>query len=415
MNRSLGVALAVFTLALPAVAAAQPHVFKTERVKKGPRVVLAPRPGTGTAVLAVVFPVGAVDDAGKPGFTRLVQRALLDANERLPEAELQQALYSADASLDMVTELRRSYFLLSAPSAEFDKLSARLLGGLLDPELDGALLSRARDRALHADARRGGSQLERLLAPSLVDDWRYQNDPLGDRSSLDSISNEDLQKHLEKYFDASNATLVFSGDFEPKKVKKAVRRFKGGGRPSPSLPAPNLLAPLEVNVTSRLEIRLLGYVASVQSAKDQAALNLLAAIAQDRMGHALRAEGLGYAFSVIPARFGWVDTLAFFLPSEGKVPKDVGPLLKAQGSGLKSPELIKESFERNRAFLVKEADARDLSPEPLARAIIEGGTAWTPADVRTALLEMKAEDVIAYAERSLVDSQSYYVIFSPSH
>jgi predicted Zn-dependent peptidase len=360
--------------------------FEVEALHEGPdrpHLLLAPRPAE-TATLVVRFPVGSVDDGGLSGLTRLTQQALLAANQRVDLPALLLDLHAAAATLRVETGLRSCQFVLTAHRDAFPPLAHRLLEALLAPHLVPAALPRAAARAVHeALPERAEDALVALVAATALSDGRYRNRPEGDRQIIETLGPDDVADHLEHHFAPAEATVVLAGAFRRDEALKVARRFRGGAaRP---VVRPTLTVPVRTSFRGSREINVVAYPLALRGPRDAATARLLTALVEGELWRTFRDAGAGYAFLVSTVPAPWQDLLLVTLPATDPSRLDLRPHLRQALERVRSGRLDEATVARERAVALAALRAEDEAPEPLARALADGGEAWHGAAVAQAL------------------------------
>jgi predicted Zn-dependent peptidase len=371
---------AALLLALAAAASRPFHVEPTRTSPRHPQLVLAPRAGERAALL-VRFHAGSVDDAQKPGLTRVVQRVLVEASRRHPYAAFARDLFAADGSLEVETGLREATFVLEVDRRDFDRLAGILLDLLLAPDLDPARYRRARERAL-MDQRdsTGRSDWVALLAPKVIEDWRYGNAPYGELDTLERIQLGDVQAHLAGPMSPANATVVAAGAFDAKTLRARVARHTGAA-PEPA-GRPQLSTPFSLQIPARKEVYVLAFATPFGSPERTASARILASLLQDRIHRVFREKGLGYSELVAAEHRRWLDLFLLVLPAHDPSSLPLGVLLEDEVESVKAGRFTEAELERNRGWTLAELARIDREPGELVRELADGADpAWFGPEV----------------------------------
>jgi hypothetical protein len=373
--------------------------FEVEALREGPdrpRLLLAPRTGE-LATLVIRFEVGAVDDGGLSGLTRLTQHALLAANRRLDLPALRTDLHAAAATLTVETGLRSAQFVLTAHREAFWPLARRLLEAVLSPRLAPDALPRAAARAVHEPVpERADEALVGLVAATALPDGRYRNRPEGDRQILETLGVDDVADHLAHRFTPADATVVLAGAFPRGQALELLRRFRGGS--THPVERPTLAVPVRTTIRSGREVHLVAYPLPLHGPGDGAKARLLGALVEDELWRTFRDAGVGYSFLVAAAPAPWLDLLVVSLPATDPSRLDLRPHLRQVLERIRGDRLEAAALARGRAAALAALRAEDEAAEPLARSLAAGGTAWHGPAVAGALATASPADAATWLD-----------------
>ncbi|WP_257461700.1 M16 family metallopeptidase [Archangium lipolyticum] len=402
-------AVALFLLASPASAAP----FEVESLRPSPQhplLLLAPRE-TSRSTLTIVFDVGFLDD-DVPGLTRVAQQALLHANSRGDYATLMREVYSAGASFDLRTGLHESRFTLSAHPDDFDALARRLLTAILSPRLDSRRFEATLERASRdGNALDSEDWLELLLARALHDDGRYRNPDLGSMRYAEDIVQEQVRLHLSRMLAPCNATVIATGRFDAAALRKLVAGFKGGVRLERT--RPKLPLPFRRQVRSARELQVLAYPVHIESARDSAALRVIASLLQERLFQRIRDAGQGYSVASEPLLTATFDALLLLLPASAREGIDLGAALREEVRTVREATFESGAFERHRQATLTRLRLSDRDPSALAQELrfARHRPAWYSPELEATLAALTVKDVQEVASRWLDESTSAQLHF----
>lgn len=404
---------AALLLALAAAASGPFHVEPVRPGARHPQLVLAPRAGERAALL-VRFHAGSVDDARKPGLTRVAQRVLVEASRRHPYATLARDVFAADGSLEVETGLREATFVLEADRRDFDRLAGVLLDLLLAPDLDPARYRRARERALmdQRDSTGRGDWIA-LLAPKAIEDWRYGNAPHGELDTLERIQLADVRTHLAGPMSPANATVVAAGAFDARALRARVAQLAGGAPAPPD--RPQLSTPFSLQIPARKEVYVLAYETAYTSPERTAAARILASLLEDRIHRVFREKGLGYSELAAAEHRRWLDLFLLVLPAHEPSSQPLGVLLEDEVESVKAGRFSEAELERNRAWTLAELERVDREPGALVRELADGADpAWYgPAVAEQVRTASRASLERAFPE-ILAEPAAIRVLYTPN-
>jgi predicted Zn-dependent peptidase len=382
--------------------------FKASRAH--PRIVLAKRPGA-TATMLVSFGAGSVEDESTPGLARVCQHALLEANQRGSYEALVTQAFAAGAHLAIETGLHEATFALTADRRDFAPLAELLATMTLAPRIDPRRFPVAVERALQDESEPGkGANLLALLTSTVLADWRYQNLPYGDRS-LEGISQEIVEEHLQGPMSPGNAVVVVAGNFDRDRMLRFLRRFSGGGPRPPERPRFDL--PLNARFAAGRETHLLAYPFVVATPAQAAAARVLASAMEERLVQRFRGAGVGYSLRVWQVHTAWLDLLLLVLPAHDPSELDLGPVFREVVEEVREGRLPPDLFERNRQHALRRLRATDRNPTELAEELAGGAGPWYGPSTAEALRTLSRDAFVASAAAWLAPSSSIYVLFTP--
>ncbi|MFV0307111.1 MAG: M16 family metallopeptidase, partial [Desertimonas sp.] len=195
------------------------------------------RPG-GSAELRLVIDAGSVDELGAHGgVAHFVEHMMFNGTERYPENELIAVLRGFGArfgpDINAYTSYDETVYSL-AVSAEPDVLDTGL--GVLEQWLSAATLDPAQveaERGVVLDEWRSRTQTAdgRLLAAAselYLAGTAYQGrSPIGDRSSIEELSVEELRAFYDTWYRPDNAAVVVVGDIDVDAVVARIESLFG--------------------------------------------------------------------------------------------------------------------------------------------------------------------------------------------
>lgn len=376
-------------------------------------VVLAPRAGP-TAAVVVTFHVGSVDDGDDSGLTRLSQHVLLAANGRLRAEGLAERLFRAGASLRMETSLRECRFVLTAPAAEFDGLVEAVLPALLSGSfLESRLAHARRKTALDAPPRSLVDGLEPSLARAIVDDWRYDNPPLGDPQELDDLTADMISAHLARFFRPANASIAFAGAFDLARMRRAALASSGGERARRALPPVHSDVRFEFPSVTSLNLRL--HRVALADPSSLAAAHLLLVAIEEQLELRFRRSGLAYSPGVALFRTPWLDAVLLYVESAEISATGADRELAALTSALSDVAATKAGIARWRSAALGRLARVEGDPARLARMLSEDASlrAGGLGAFRERIAQLSAEELAATGRSWFEGPKAITIIAGP--
>lgn len=408
---SFSASVALLLLA-PSVLAAPFEVETSRASPNHPLLVLAPREAK-RSTLTIVFNVGAADDGMVNGLTRISQHALLHANARGSYDSLSTALYGAAASLEMRTGLHESRFTLTASPEDFDALARTLLTTVLSPKLDPrryeAALERADNDAQPLDP---DVWLELLLVRAMLEEeTRYKDPHLGSLSDAQGMPLNAVREHISKVMAPCNATVIATGRFDAKALRKLVSGFSGGTVLERKRPTFKL--PYKRRTPASREVQVLAYPIRIQTPRDAAAARVLATLLEERLFQRFRNAGVGYSFASEPVFTASLDALALILPAAERSGIDLGPFLREEVRAVSEGQLEPGAFERHQKANLIRLRLADREPLEVAEALrtARERPAWYGPELPAALESLTPEALRDVASAWLREESSIQIHF----
>lgn len=404
-------ALAVWLVAGAAVAAPF-EILRHRESEQHPQLILAPRDGE-LATLVVAFPVGRFDDGDDRGLTRLAQHVMLEANVRGRYEDLVRELYGTGATLQTVTGLRQSAFVLTAHAQDFPKLAERVLTLTLSPVVDPARLEAAVQRtAQDPELTAGRGSIEGWLALAAVADPRYHAQPPRQARDVLSYSDKMVKRYLGGVLSPRNATVIAAGAINGEALRAIVKRFHGGLPSSAS--RPSFALPIIQKIASPNEVHVISYPMELTSPRESAAVRVLGHVLHDLLEQRFRRVGVGYSFYAGPLVLPWMSGLVVTLPAEDPSKLDLGPFLLEEVARVREGTVPAEWVMRGRSRVLAELKAADASSESVAAELATGLStpAWYDAALVTELQALTPESFTSTIAPWLQEDRRIHLLFT---
>lgn len=248
----------------------------------------------------------------KAGLAHLLSAVMTKGCEGLSSLEIAEQVESVGASLS--TDATTDYFLMSLKTvtsdfAEILTLAGRMLRSPTFPEVQVEL-----ERRLALQDIRSQQEQPFTLAFSQMREMTYQNHPyamsvLGDETTMNSISRDDLMQFHQTYFRPDNIVISIAGRVTQADAVALVEQIFGDWQiPTQALPLVDLpeipVAPQHrlKPIQTQQSIVMLGYLGSSVSSPDYAPLKLLSTYLGNGLSSRLFVElrekrGLAYEVS----------------------------------------------------------------------------------------------------------------------
>jgi len=221
----------------PAPVIATPKLeAKKTTLANGLEVILDEDHRTPIVTVNIWYHVGSKDEAERRnGFAHLFEHVMFQGSKHVPEDTYFRFLEQAGAtSINGTTNTDRTNYFETVPANQLELalwLESDRMGFLLD-HADEKTFASQRDvvknerRQNYENAAYGlvGQYIREELFPK---DHPYHRLTIGNPADLDAATIEDVRAFFRKNYVPNNATLVLSGDFEPKKALALVEKYFG--------------------------------------------------------------------------------------------------------------------------------------------------------------------------------------------
>jgi len=335
---------------------------------------------------------------------------LLAANRRVDPRELTLALHAGAATLRTTVGQRECTFALTADRRDFLPLARLLAEALLAPRFSPDRLPAALARALLDDRR--SAELVALVTALAAEDTRYRNEPIGQRSDLESFTPEDIRAHLAGPLSPANATVVVTGSFDRDAMVRLLRRYRGG-RALDTRRA-RLVIPFAARRPGERELHVLAHPIEISTSREAAAAKIAQQLLDDALWRRFRNRGLGYSHSVEAIHTSWIDVLMLAMPARDSSGLDLGPYLKEAVAHLREGRFSDEDLERARDAASGALRELDADPSALAQALAEGGAGWHGQEVSASLKALDRAAFSAAVRPWLDPAASVYLYVGPN-
>jgi zinc protease len=333
----------------------------------GLRVIFHEDHSTPVVAINVRYGVGSMDEKpGRTGFAHLFEHLMLQGFDGYPYYlgstldELGATTRNATTSSDRTNyfEVVPANFLEAALFIEAGRMH-RLLPFITQQHLDNerdVVKNEARLRIFNQPYGRSRPLLQSLLYPP---EHPYHWMVFGSMEDLDAASLADVSAFFRTHYHPNNAGLVLAGDFEPAKARAFVEKYFGSipsgapvARPQPAPPRLDREIREEMEDNVQMPLTQMVWHSPARFSKDEAAVNMLAAILgggkSSRLYRGLQLEQrkvLNIAANNGSLQLGGTFTV-MAMPSPGESVADIHRLIDEEVTRIKTTGVTAEELER---------------------------------------------------------------------
>jgi zinc protease len=259
------------------------------------------------------------------GLTHLLASVLTKGCDGLSSLEIAEKVESVGASLSADTTA--DYFLVSLKTvtsdfAEILALAGQILRQPTFPQMEVELEQRIALQDIRSQQEQPFTVAFDQLRSVMYADHPYANSALGDETTMDSLTRQDLEQYYKTHFRPDNIVISIAGRISADDAVALVNNVFGDWQvpihpPLPVLHLPELNEKPQVTITpqqTQQSIVMLGYLGPSVSSSDYAALKLLSTYLGNGLSSRLFVElreklGLAYEVSafyptrIFPASF----------------------------------------------------------------------------------------------------------------
>lgn len=247
-------------LPLLQTALAAPSIpFEKIELENGLDVILAPDTSIPFVQVNVWYHVGSRNEVkGRTGFAHLFEHLMFQGSANAP-GEYFDPLQRVGAQINGTTNIDRTNYFEGIPSHQLPLalfMESDRMGFLL-PALDESKLSNQKDvvrneRRQRYENRPYGMAWPWLLEAAYPDGHPYHTATIGRHEDIEAATLEDVKAFFQTWYLPNNASLVISGDFDPRVVRPMVRDWFGD---IPAGPAPAKQKVKPVKLKANVEVR----------------------------------------------------------------------------------------------------------------------------------------------------------------
>lgn len=196
-------------------------LFFNHTLSKAVEVVELPLPGTGKAIIRIMFWNGSLyDPQGKEGLTALTTQLMADGGTKdLTTAEVNKLIYPWAATISSSTDKEVSIFTFQVPTAHLQDFYTKVVKEMmLRPRMDSADFLRhlSNQRNYVDQVIRESSDEEfgkKYLEAELFKGMKYEFLVAGTSSSLSHITLDDVRKHYADLYLKANVYAGVAGEY----------------------------------------------------------------------------------------------------------------------------------------------------------------------------------------------------------
>lgn len=203
------------------------HVYEYTHGKNGLRVLLCPIPNTNSTAYMRVVHSGAKDEVGvtKSGAAHFLEHMSFRIdNGKIWELSSQGDQINASTTLDST-----KFFVTHLPEQTEDvlKIDSHRFSNHTVPEDKVAVEMQAVKNELLQKHTRAGPQMFAAAAALAFQSHPYHGQTIGELSDVENSKANELNNYREHFYVPNNATLIFTGNFNPQTVLQQVHKYFG--------------------------------------------------------------------------------------------------------------------------------------------------------------------------------------------
>ena len=391
--KRLFVAAVLLVFAQALAAAAPQKVVSIEgvteyRLANGLRVLTLPDPGVDTLTVHIVYLVGSRHEGyGEKGMAHLLEHLLFKGSKNHPDIKSEYtrrgSRWNGTTSND-----RTNYFQTLAPTEEnlawaIELEADRMVNALVSkPQLDSEMTV-VRNEFEMGENSPGSVLFQRMQQAAFV--WHnYGNPIIGERSNIENVPIDRLQRFYRTWYQPDNAVLILAGRFDEAQALALVQQHFGAiPRPARALPDVYTIEPTQ-DGEREVTLRRIGenqivstlYRVAAGSHPDYPAIDVLVRILGDAPTGRLHRELVqkGLASVVWASERGLHDPgFVYFgaaLAKDGKLEPAREALARVVETIASAP-VTEEEVERARTRLLNEFEKVELDTASMVRALSE--------------------------------------------
>jgi predicted Zn-dependent peptidase len=269
-----------------------PINFTQFTLKNGLRVILHEDHSTPIVGVNVWYHVGSKnEERGRTGFAHLFEHMMFQGfkgydYDYIPVIQEIGGAINGSTNQDRTNywELVPSNFLETALFMEAGRM-ANLLEAMTQQKLDNQRDVVKNEKRQRIDNQPYGQATYKISEAMYPEGHPYRWSVIGSMDDLSAASMDDVKAFFRRYYVPNNASLVISGDFDPKEARALVEKYFGpiprGADVTPlKVPQPSLAAEKREQMEDRVQLPrvYMAWHSVPQFSKDEAALDMLASI-----------------------------------------------------------------------------------------------------------------------------------------
>lgn len=291
------------------------------RLDNGLQVLLFPDSSKPTVTVNVTYRVGSRHEGrGEAGMAHLLEHMVFKGTPSYPN--IWGALEDHGATFNGSTWVDRTNYFETLPSTDENLKFAihmeadRMVNSYIAAEELAREMTVVRNEFEQGENSPSAVLSERILSSAYL--WHnYGKSTIGNRSDIERVPIDNLQKFYKKYYQPDNATLIVAGDFNPDKVLELIEKEFGSiPRPDRQLDTtyteePAQDGPRHVELRRVGDVAVAGVVYHIPAGahEDFAAIEILEDTFTDQPSGRLYRQMVvpGMASSVSGVAFGWAE------------------------------------------------------------------------------------------------------------
>lgn len=197
----------------------------------GLTLLLAPNHAAPVVSMAMWVNVGAADEGeGEEGLAHVHEHMLFKGTARRGVGEIAREVEACGGEINAFTSLDHTVYYVTMASRFMIQGLDVLCDAIRHSAFDPQELEREREVILE-EFKRGQDQPWRLRSEQLFglafDTHNYQRPVIGTEASIKGLTREDVLRFFNRWYTASNMTLVVAGDIDAAQVREAVEARLG--------------------------------------------------------------------------------------------------------------------------------------------------------------------------------------------
>ena len=201
------------------------------RLPNGLRVILAADPPAATASVWVWYRVGSKNEhPGITGIAHWVEHMMFNGSPRFPKGRIDRLILEAGGYLNAFTDVDFTAYLATVPrdavelplAIEADRMTRATM---TEAEVE-------RERSIVLSERHGNENWPEFRAAEELYELAFRHhpyrwDPLGFEADIRSMRAARLEEYYRRFYAPRNATLVVTGAFSTRRVRRQIREGFG--------------------------------------------------------------------------------------------------------------------------------------------------------------------------------------------